>query len=75
MRLGRSFERSVGVGAIQIMMMVLRDDPVIEVFESPLSPPDWIEIGDIRDRCFCFCDDVGQRFIGEVVSSRASSHG
>jgi len=31
------------------MMLMLRDDPVIEVFDSPDNPPDWIEWIDIEN--------------------------
>ena len=49
------------------MMIMLRDDPVIEVFESPLKPPSWIEVVDIENSEYQFCDDAGQMFVGEVV--------
>ena len=31
------------------MMLILRDDPVIEVFASPDNPPNWIEPIDIEN--------------------------
>jgi hypothetical protein len=49
------------------MMMILRDDQVIEVFDSPLAPPDWIEAIDIENGEYQFCDDTGQRFVGEIT--------
>jgi hypothetical protein len=49
------------------MMMVLRDDPVIELFESPEAPPNWIEWIDIENREYRFCDDKGQRYVGVVT--------
>jgi hypothetical protein len=49
------------------MMIMLRDDPVIEVFESAGTPPNWIECIDIENGEYKFCEDTGQRFVGEVV--------
>ena len=48
-------------------MIILRDDPVIEVFESPLTPPDWIEGIDIENGEYQFCSDTGQRYVGEIT--------
>ena len=47
-------------------MMILRDDPVIELFESPDAPPRWIEAIDIANNEYRFCDDLGQRYVGVV---------
>jgi hypothetical protein len=49
------------------MMLILRDDPVLEIFESPSSPPDWIETIDIENDEYSFCDDHGQRYVGVIV--------
>jgi hypothetical protein len=49
------------------MMLILRDDPVIEVFESPKEPPNWIEAIDIENGEYSFCDDNGQRYAGVVT--------
>jgi len=49
------------------MMIMLRDDPVVEVFDSPLCPPDWIEAIDIENGEFQFCSDTGQRYVGEIT--------
>lgn len=49
------------------MMIMLRDDPVIEIFESAATPPNWIECIDIENDEYQFCEDTGQRFVGEVV--------
>jgi len=46
------------------MMMLLTDDRVLEVFESPQSPPSWIEAIDIENGEYRFCDDKGQRYVG-----------
>ena len=48
-------------------MIILRDDPVIEVFDSPLAPPNWIETIDIENREYQFCDDTGQVYVGEIT--------
>ena len=45
-------------------MIMLRDDPVIEVFDSPDQPPSWIEAIDIENSEYQFCDDKGQRYVG-----------
>ena len=50
------------------MMMILRDDGVIEVFESPSCPPDWIEVIDVENGEYQFCDDTGQRYVGEIAT-------
>lgn len=49
------------------MMIMLRDDPVIVVFDSPDAPPSWIEWIDIENGEYRFCDDKGQRYIGVVT--------
>jgi hypothetical protein len=46
------------------MILILRDDPVIEIFDSPDKPPDWIEAIDIENNEYQFCDDDGQRYVG-----------
>ena len=48
-------------------MMMLTDDRVLEVFESPQNPPDWIEAIDIDNREYRFCDDRGQRYVGIIT--------
>ena|SRR5437773_7113386 len=53
------------------MMIMLRDDPVIEVFDSPENPPSWIEGIDVENGEYQFCDDRGQRYVG--VIRRAST--
>lgn len=49
------------------MMLILRDDPVIEVFDTPEKPPNWIEAIDIENEEYSFCDDHGQRYVGVVT--------
>jgi|GEM_PF-4996362 len=49
------------------MMIILRDDPVIEVFESPDHPPNWIESIDIENNEYRFCDDDGQQYVGVII--------
>jgi hypothetical protein len=49
------------------MMIMLRDEPVIEVFDSPDNPPAWIEAIDIENNEYRFCDDEGQRYAGVII--------
>jgi hypothetical protein len=49
------------------MMFILRDDPVIEIFDSPDKPPDWIEAIDIENNEYQFCDDDGQQYVGVIT--------
>jgi hypothetical protein len=49
------------------MMILLRDDPVIEIFDSPDNPPDWIEAIDIENNEYRFCDDDGQQYFGVIT--------
>ena len=48
-------------------MIMLRDDPVIEVFDTAENPPSWIEAIDIENGEYQFCDDKGQQYVGKVV--------
>ena len=50
----------------KIMMIMLRDDSVIEIFESPERPPNWIEGIDIENGEYQFCDHRGLRYIGVI---------
>ena len=54
------------------MMIILRDDRVIEIFDSPNSPPDWIEGMDIENQEYQFCDDIGQIYVGQISKSSSS---
>ena len=49
------------------MMLMLRDDPVIELFDSPDVPPNWIEAIDIENKEYQFCDEHGQKYIGVIT--------
>jgi hypothetical protein len=49
------------------MMIILRDDPVIEIFASPDKPPNWIEAIDIENGEYAFCDEDGQRYTGIIT--------
>jgi hypothetical protein len=49
------------------MMIMLRDDRVIEIFDSPEAPPNWIEWIDIENGEYRFSDDKGQRYVGVVA--------
>ena len=42
------------------MMVMLRDDQVIELFDSVDNPPDGIEGIDIENGEYQFCDERGQ---------------
>ena len=46
---------------------MLRDDQVIEVFDSADTPPSWIEGVDVANGEYEFCDDQGQRYVGVVT--------
>lgn len=48
-------------------MIMLRDDPVIELFDTPENPPSWIEGIDIVNDEYEFCDERGQRYVGVVT--------
>lgn len=48
------------------MMIMLRDDQIIEIFRSADAPPNWIEEIDIENGEYRFCDERGQRFVGEI---------
>lgn len=48
---------------------MLRDDAVIEIFDSPDRPPDWIEGVDVENGEYEFCDDRGQRYVGVITRS------
>ena len=49
------------------MMLILRDDRVIETFDSPDAPPDWIEWIDVQNGEYLFCDERGQLYRGVLV--------
>jgi hypothetical protein len=49
------------------MMMILTDDHAIELFDSPGHPPNWIELLDVENGEYQFCDDSGQRYVGEIA--------
>jgi hypothetical protein len=50
-------------------MLLLRDDRVLETFESPEQPPDWIEWIDVENEEYAFCSEDGQRYRGQLVRS------
>ena len=49
------------------MLMMLRDDKVIELFESINDPPKRLETIDIENDEYQFCDLRGQRYVGVVA--------
>ena len=49
------------------MMLMLLDEPVIEIFDTPDNPPDWIEAIDIENNGYQFCDDDGQQYVGVIT--------
>ena len=50
-------------------MLLLRDDTVLEIFEDAAKPPGWIEVIDIQNEEYEFCDEHGQRYVGVVTGS------
>ncbi len=52
------------------MMLILRDDPVIETFDSPSNPPNWIETIDVKNCEYQFCDHLGQKYIGRIKKGK-----
>lgn len=52
------------------MMLILRDDMVVETFDSPEHPPDWIETIDVENQEYEFCDDRGQRYVGKIEKGK-----
>jgi hypothetical protein len=52
------------------MILMLRDDHVIEIFESPPTLKDGIEVIDIENHEYEFCDQNGQRYVGVVTEKR-----
>lgn len=51
------------------MILILRDDSVIETFADPKFPPSWIEVIDVSNKEYRFCSDYGQRYIGKINKS------
>src|SRR4051794_39188424 len=49
------------------MMLLLRDDLVLETFDSPDDPPNWIEWIDVENHEYSFSDDRGQLYEGQLV--------
>jgi hypothetical protein len=50
-----------------MFVMILRDDQIIETFDSPDTPPSWIEWIDVENGEYSFCDDRGQIYEGRLV--------
>jgi hypothetical protein len=57
------------------MVLLLRDDLILETFDSPDAPPDWIEWIDVENDEYAFCSDAGQRFRGELIKAEGFFHG
>jgi hypothetical protein len=53
------------------MMLMLRDDPVIELFDSPDNPPNSIEAIDVENGVYKFCDEFGQKYIGVITRPKS----
>jgi hypothetical protein len=49
------------------MIIMLRDDQVIKIFESPPTVRDGIEAIDIENQEYQFCDQNGQRYVGVIT--------
>jgi len=56
------------------MMMMLRDDLVLELFDDPRTPPAWIEGIDVENKEYSFCDVYGQRYEGRITTSGTLLH-
>jgi len=56
------------------MMMMLRDDLVIELFDDPRTPPAWIEGVDVENKEYAFCDVNGQRYEGRITTPGTLLH-
>src|SRR5262245_55512294 len=54
------------------MVIMLRDDPVIEVFDSPDAPPNWIEWIDIENGEYQFCKIKGHHHFQLSIPVRLS---
>jgi hypothetical protein len=49
------------------MILFLRDDLILETFDSTDSPPNHIEWIDVKNGEYSFCDHKGQRYQGEFI--------
>ena len=49
------------------MILMLRDDNIIEIFESPADLPRQLEAIDIENEEYRFCDERGQRYVGFIT--------
>lgn len=49
------------------MMLILTDDRNLWLFDSPKTPPNWIEPIDIENEEYRFADHTGQRFLGVMM--------
>ena len=56
------------------MMMMLRDDLVLELFDDPRTPPAWIEGIDVNNKEYSFCDVHGQRYEGRITTPGTLLH-
>jgi hypothetical protein len=56
------------------MMMLLRDDLVIELFDDPCAPPAWIEGVDVESKEYSFCDVNGQMYEGRIIAPGTLLH-
>jgi hypothetical protein len=52
-----------------MILMLRRDDQVIETFDSPENPPSGIEWIDVENGEYTFCDDRGQMYEGRYDHS------
>ena len=50
-----------------MVMLLLRDDLIVETFDSPDDPPDWVEWIDVENGEYRFCSETGQKYRGELV--------
>jgi hypothetical protein len=52
-----------------MVMLLLRDDLVVETFDLPDDPLDWVEWIDVENGEYAFCSDAGQKYRGELIQS------
>lgn len=61
------------------MMICLLDEPTLIIFDSPDLPPDKLELIDVMNGEYSFCDDNGQRYVGVITQPegwfRAAEYG
>ena len=49
------------------MILMLGDDRILEIFDSPDDPPRRLEAIDVENGEYRFCDEKGQRYVGVIT--------